>query len=371
MSQRTPLYSYHVQAGAKLTEFAGWEMPLYYQGILIERNSVRAHVGLFDLCHMGQIEVSGPGAEDLVNLLVCGDISVLAAGQARYSLLCNESGGVVDDLVVFRQAEGRFRLVVNAARREADLAWIQRWLPSDPRAEVTDLSGQWGLLGMQGPAAEGVLSPIVGDLSPLPYFHFTERSLGRRSCLISRTGYTGEDGFEAFLEGDAIEEGWEVLSHAVLNFGGHLCGLGARDLLRLESGYPLWGNEIDEQTDPFSAGLGWVVDINKPRFVGQEGLKRIKERPPERTLVAIVVDGPRVPRHGSALFVGGVKAGYITSGSFSPLTESGVGLAYVKTACAASGTSIEVDIAGRRYPARIHGRALYRGSVARVRQRSD
>lgn len=370
MAGRTPLYAQHLQAGAKLTEFAGWEMPLYYDGILVERNSVRTRIGLFDLCHMGQIQVEGAGAEDLVDYLVCSDVGSLVPGQARYSLFCNEAGGIVDDLVVFRGAE-RLRLVVNAFRREADLAWMERWRPSGSEVEVLDLTGKAGLLALQGPYAEEVLSPLVGDLSSLAYYHFREGCLGGQPCLVSRTGYTGEDGFEVFLEGEAIREGWDALQKAVIGCGGRLCGLGARDLLRLEAGYPLWGNEIDEETDPFVAGLGWVVEVDKAKFVGQDALSRIKQSVPERRLVVIVVEGPRVPRHGAAIFAEGAQVGFITSGSFSPLTESGAGLGYVKKEWAAAGTAVQVDIAGRRYSAQVRSRPLYRGSVGRGRQLKD
>lgn len=346
-----------------MTDFAGWEMPVYFRGILVERNSVRSRVGLFDLCHMGQIEVEGAGAEALVDLLACGDVCSLEPGRARYSLFCTERGGIVDDLVVFKRSAEKMRLVVNASRLGADLAWIERWRPSDMEVNVADMTGKEGLLAIQGPLGEEVLSGLAGDLSSLEYFHFLEGELGGRRCLISRTGYTGEDGFEIFLKWDDVREGWADLREAVAAAGGHACGLGARDLLRLEAGYPLWGNEISEETDPFSAGLGWCVDFHKEKFIGKNTLMQIRERGPERALVVIVVDGPRVPRRGEGIFGKKERVGWITSGSFSPVTDSGVGLGYVKGEWSAGGTQVEVEIDGRRHPARVHPRPLYRGSV--------
>ena len=370
MARQTPLYSEHVEAGARFTEFAGWEMPLYFQGMLMERNSVRTCVGLFDLCHMGQIELKGGGAEAFLDYLLCSDVKSLVSGQAHYSLFCNEKGGIVDDLVVLREGEDLFRLVVNASRREADMAWIGKWLSPGSAVEVRDLTGAVGLVAVQGPIAEEVSSPMLGDLSSLPYFCFRKGRLGEHSCIISRTGYTGEDGFEIVLEREAIVEGWSLLRRGVVGAGGHMCGLGARDLLRLEAGYPLWGNEIDEETDPFTAGLGWVVDFGEGEFVGRDALAKMKEAVPERRLVAVVVEGPRVARRKTLIYGEGKQVGWITSGSFSSLTQSGVGLGYVERDWAAAGTAVEVDIGGRRHAAEIRRSPLYRGSVGRRRSRN-
>jgi aminomethyltransferase len=336
----------------------------------MERNSVRTNVGLFDLCHMGQIMVKGADAERFVDRLVCSEVAPLAPGQALYSLLCNESGGIVDDLVVFRQGENELRLVVNASRREVDLSWMRRWCPSELEVEILDLTGKSGLLAIQGPSAAMVMSPLIGDMTSLQYYHFKEVRIDEHSCLISRTGYTGEDGFEVIVDEDesVLQKEWEIVREVVLSAGGHVCGLGARDLLRLEAGYALWGNEIDEQTDPYSAGLGWVVEVDKGSFVGQDALKQMKQSPPERRLVTIVVEGPRVPRHGADIIAGGNQIGCVTSGSFSPLTESGVALGYVKRGWDTPGTAIQVDIGGRLYPAQVHKRPLYRGSVGEGRK---
>src|SRR5438034_737459 len=312
---RTPLYDRHVQLGARLVPFAGWEMPVQYQGVIPEHLAVRQDCGVFDVSHMGELEVEGPGARELLQALLSNDLDRIGPGRAQYTLLTNEQGGIVDDLIAYEFSPERFLLIVNAANRDADF----RRLKENERAgvEVRDVSDDYGLLAVQGPRAIERLGLDSGSA-----FTFAEGEIDGVTCLIARTGYTGEEGVELLVAAGHAAELWD----AVVGRGATPCGLGARDTLRLEVCYPLHGNDIGPDTDAISAGLGWVCALDKD-FAGAEVLRDIKERGPERKLAAFVMQEKAIPRQGMAI----VEGGEVTSGSHSPTLDRGIGMGYVPT----------------------------------------
>lgn len=345
-----------------MVEFAGWRMPVYYGGILQERNAVRKHVGLFDVSHMGQVLLDGAGAVDAADYLLTNSVGGLEVGQGCYSLMCNTQGGILDDLVVFRKSATAVWIVVNASRREADVAWMREHLR--PGAELTDASVRTAMVAIQGPAADRTLQRFASaSLASVAYYHCQEMQVAGMSCLVSRTGYTGEDGFEISLAWEQGPRFWDCLAAATKAAGGALCGLGARDLLRLEAGYPLYGQDIDERHDAYQAGLGWAVRLQKDDFLGKDALVRLKQAPPAQRLVMFVLETPRVPRPHSEVLVDHQAVGEVTSGSQSPDTGRGIGLAYVKSDYAEPEQRIAVAISGRDYPGRVIRRPLVKGSV--------
>ncbi len=342
--QHTPLHSRHVELGARLVPFAGWEMPVQYEGVLAEHRAVRTDAGVFDVSHMGELEVEGPRAHELLQGALSNDLDRLEPGQAQYTLLTNEEGGIVDDLIVYRLDRHSYLLVVNAANRETDYAWLkERELRG---SDVRDVSDEYALLAVQGPRAIERLG-----LSPAPPFTFAEGALAGVEVMVNRTGYTGEDGCELLCASEDAVRLWD----AVLERGVVPCGLGARDTLRLEVCYPLHGNDIGPDTDAISAGLGWVCALDK-QFEGVEALRRIKAEGPERRLVAFVMDEAAVPRRGMPIAGGGE----VTSGSYSPMLEVGIGLGYVPAAQARPGTSLTIDVRGRPRQARVVPKPIYK-----------
>jgi aminomethyltransferase len=363
--KRTPLFEEHQRLGAKLVPFAGYEMPVQYPtGITLEHRAVRERAGLFDVSHMGEFHVTGAQALDLVQRISVNDAARLEVGQAQYSAMCLPSGGVIDDLLVYRLAD-RFLLVVNAANLDKDLRWILDHA-ADFDAEVTDVSDETALLALQGPAARGVLRPLADvDLEQIPYYRFREGTVGGVPALISATGYTGEDGFELYVPADAAASLWRLL----LEVGGDVvtpAGLGARDSLRLEMGYPLYGNDLDEDHSVLEAGLGWIAKLDKGPFVGRDALVAEKERGSSRRLVGLRIDERGFPRPGYAIRHGAEPVGVVTSGTVSPSLGVGVALGYVPVALAGEGTFLEVDARGRALGARVTRPPFYReGSIRR------
>ena len=363
MARRTPLFAAHQALGARFVEFAGWEMPLSYGGVTEEHRAVREHCGLFDVSHMGEIEVDGPDAQAVCQHLTVNDVSRLGVGDGQYTVLCNEQGGVLDDLIVFRLAPTRYLLVVNAANTAADLAWIQA--RAGQRAEIVDRSAELALLALQGPECEVVLRTLTSlDLTAIRPFTAVEGIVAGERTLVSRTGYTGEDGFELMVGAAAAAPLWDAVLEAARRRGGLPAGLGARDSLRLEAGLPLCGTDMDQDTTPLEAGLGWVVKLGKGEFVGRERLAEQAARGIPRRLVGIQLDEPGIPRHGYGVWRDGTLVGSVTSGTKSPTLASFIGLAYVTPDAAATGTPVSVDVRGRRLPARVVARPFYR----RVRQ---
>jgi len=342
--RRTPLYEKHVEAGARLVPFAGWEMPVQYEGVIAEHRAVRTDAGVFDVSHMGELEVEGPTAAQLLQHVLSNDVAKLGVGDAQYTLLTNEQGGVVDDLIVYRTEECRYLLVVNAANRDGDFAWIRdRELRG---SDVRDVSDEYALLAVQGPRALERLG-----LPQAKAFTWTMGELDGVEVMVGYTGYTGEEGVELACMADDAPELWD----AVLARGVEPCGLGARDTLRLEVCYPLHGNDIGPQWDAISSGLGWVCALDK-EFVGAEALRGVASRGPERKLVAFTMTEQAIPRRGMPIEGGGE----VTSGSLSPMLEVGIGLGYVPAASCAVGTELTVDVRGRPRRAQVAAKPIYK-----------
>jgi aminomethyltransferase len=341
--QRTPLHDRHVALGARMVPFAGWEMPVQYEGVIQEHRAVRTDAGVFDVSHMGEIEVEGPRAHELLQGLLSNDLDRLGAGGAQYTLLTNEHGGIVDDLIAYRLDEHRYLLVVNAANRAADVAWLKE--REIAGSDVRDVSDEYALLAVQGPRAIERLG-----LPPAKPFTFAEAEIDGVEAMVNRTGYTGEDGCELLCMAEDAVRLWD----AVLARGATPCGLGARDTLRLEVCYPLHGNDIGPETDPISAGLGWTCALDK-EFTGVGELRRVKEQGPERRLVAFVMAEKAIPRAGMPIEGGGE----VTSGSHSPMLDVGIGMGYVPSGRAAPETGLTIDVRGKPRAARIVKKPIY------------
>jgi len=343
--RRTPLYERHLAAGARLVPFAGWEMPVQYDGVIPEHRAVRTDAGVFDVSHMGEIEVEGPKALELLQAMLSNDASKLAEGEAQYTLLTNEQGGIIDDLIVYRTGPRRYLLVVNASNREADFAWL---VEHEVRgSDVRDVSDDYALLAVQGPRALERLG--------LPKAKHNTWAMGEIDgveVMINRTGYTGEEGVELGCMADDAVQLWD----AILAPGVAPAGLGARDTLRLEVCYPLHGNDISPETDPISAGLGYTCALDKD-FTGAARLREIKEAGPERKLVAFRMTESAIPRQGMAIDGG---SGEVTSGSHSPMLDVGIGMGYVPVAMAEPGTELTIDVRGKPRTGEVVKKPIYK-----------
>ena len=359
--KRTPFHDFHRALGAKLVEFAGFEMPLRYSGDIAEHRCVRERAGLFDISHMGEFRVEGPWAGEFLNRMVTNDVAALAVGQALYSPMCRPDGGIVDDLLVYRLPE-RYMVVVNASTTAKDFAWLEQHRPA--AVTLRDESEVTALLAVQGPRAADVLRGHVPDaVLDLGYYRFAETQAFGVAALVSRTGYTGEDGFELYFEPRHAAAVWEGIVAAGAPLGLEPVGLGARDTLRLEVGYMLYGNDIDDTTSPLEAGLGWTVKLGKPDFIGRETFVRQNEHGLDRKLAGLSLEGRRVPRHDMAIESGGRPTGRVTSGTFSPTLERPIALGYVAPGLAKTGTRLEVRAGESALPASVVPRPFYtRGS---------
>ena len=359
---RTPLFSEHLRLGAKMVPFAGYEMPLQYAGISSEHHAVRQHAGLFDVSHMGELEVKGPGAVELVDSLITNDLSRLADGKALYTCCCNEHGTILDDLIVYRKAADDVLVVCNASNRDKIAAHFLTH--RNPRAAVRDASDEYALLALQGPKAFDVLEASGGDRAlrtSLRSFQFTRSSVAGVELVLARTGYTGEDGVELFVSPDRAAEVFARLVEAGERFELAPVGLGARDTLRLEARLALYGNDIDETTNPLEAGLAWVVKFDKPDFVGKSALLAVRERGLERKLVGFEMTGRGIARHGYPLLdAAGGTVGVCTSGAPSPTLGKSIGLGYVPCGLATPGTAIGVDCRGKAVSANVVETPFYR-----------
>jgi aminomethyltransferase len=340
---RTPLFERHVALGARLVPFAGWEMPVSYEGVIPEHMAVRTDCGVFDVSHMGELEVEGPRAHELLQSLLSNELDRIGPGQAQYTLLTNESGGIIDDLIAYKLDSFRYLLIVNASNREADFDWLKEHELTG--SDVRDVSEAYALLAVQGPRSLERLG-----LGAAPAFTFSEGELDGIACMINRTGYTGEAGVELLVAADDATALWDH----VLERGAKPAGLGARDTLRLEVCYPLHGNDISPETDAISADLGWVCALEK-EFTGVEELRRLKEEGPARGLVAFVMEERAIPRQGMAIAGGGE----VTSGSHSPLLERGIGLGYVPSDQAQPGSELTIDVRGKPRRARVVEKPIY------------
>jgi aminomethyltransferase len=350
--KRTPLHAIHASLGAKLVPFGGYEMPVQYRdGIAAEHRAVREGVGVFDISHMGEFEVTGPDRNAFVQRVTCNDVGALKPGQAQYSALLTEQGTFVDDCVVYRFAD-KLMLVVNAANIAADWKQVVAH-KGGANIRLRDISDETGLLAVQGPGAEALLAPLTtAGIALLPYYHFTEGKVAGKECFISRTGYTGEDGFELYCRAADLETLW----YALVGQGRAVpCGLGARDTLRLEAGYPLYGQDIDATTTPFEAGLGWIVKLDKGAdFVGLAALKEQKAAGITRRLVGFKVIEPRaVARPGYDVYVDDRKVDVVRSGTVTPTANCAIGMTYVPVQRAKPGTQFAIDVRGNRVAAEV------------------
>jgi aminomethyltransferase len=351
-SRRTPLFQQHLDLGAKLVPFAGWEMPVTYEGIREEHSAVRRHVGMFDVSHMGEVEVEGPEALAFLQRVLSNDVAKIAVGGAQYSCLCTEEGGAIDDLFVYRLGGDNYLIVTNASNHESDLAWLGRQ-SRDFGVIVRDVADRFAMLAVQGPHARQVLRSALGIELP-PRFQVSRVRLGGRPALACGTGYTGEDGVELLVDPEVVSRLWAEL----LDAGVVPCGLGARDTLRLEVNYPLHGNELTPQRNPIEAGLGWCCK-EETGFIGADAVSRARAKGTAEQLVAFKIEGQGIPRQGNPVLHDGERVGAVTSGTYSPSLEIGAGMAYVNSELAEVGTEIEIDVRGKRRSARIASRPLY------------
>jgi len=356
---KTPLHDWHLHNGGRMVDFAGWEMPIQYSSIVEEHETVRNHVGLFDISHMGRIWFDGQDAEQFLNHLVTNDVSRMKPGQVRYALVCREDGGILDDVLVYRLPH-RFLLVVNGANREKIARWIEQH-QNGFQINVDDVTRATAMIAVQGPRAQELLQPFLdSDLSQIKYYHAAEMTAFEAPAVVSRTGYTGEDGFELIVDQNVATPIWQELLDAGRELGIRPCGLGCRDTLRLEAGMPLYGHEMDEQVDPLTAGLAFGVKLEKAGFIGKEALNRLSDRTDLPHRVGLQLVGKRIARQGSQLYAGEQLLGSVTSGTFSPTIQAALAMGYVPASFAVPGTEIDVDIRGKREPARIVALPFYR-----------
>ncbi|MEO0081321.1 MAG: glycine cleavage system aminomethyltransferase GcvT [candidate division WOR-3 bacterium] len=352
MLKTTPFHGKHLAAGGRMVNFAGYDLPVMFRGIIPEHKKVRTAVGVFDVSHMGRIVVRGNGALNFINYLTTNDVSTLAVNQAQYSVMCYPHGGIVDDLVIYRLPD-HYLLVVNGANNEKDTAWLRQHLSGD--AQFENLTDQIAQLAVQGPKAEPTLQKICStDLSTIGFYRAARTELAGVEMLVSRTGYTGEDGFELYFPAKYASTVWDAIFDAGREFEIEPIGLGARDTLRLEMKMALYGNDIDQTTNPIEAGLGWVVKLDKPGgFIGQDVLRRVHEEKPTRRLVCLEMLDNSIPRPRYSILSKDVEVGHVTSGTRSPSLDRGIALGYVRRDLAGTGTELEIDIRGRRAGARI------------------
>jgi aminomethyltransferase len=349
---RTPLYPAHLEAGARLVPFAGWEMPVRYDGIREEHVAVRTHAGMFDVSHMGRIEIEGPAAVDVLMAVLSNDAASLPSGGAQYTLLLDGEGGVVDDLIAYRLGSDRFLLVTNASNHAEDLDLLGR-AARDRDAFVRDVSAEWAMIAVQGPNAREIVGSVLGIELPDRNRILVER-IGDRPAFVCGTGYTGEDGVELLVQPAVAIAIWTEL----LDSGVVPCGLGARDTLRLEACFHLHGNDLDREIDPVTAGLGWACRRGGG-YAGAEAVEAIRQDGPARKMVPIVIDGEGIPRRGNEVLVGDRAVGTVTSGTLSPSTGRGIGLALVESDLATEGTELTVDVRGKRRIARVSSKPLF------------
>lgn len=351
---QTPLHDWHASHGGRMVEFGGWHMPVQYRSITEEHHAVRRAAGLFDIAHMGRLRFTGPDSVKFLDHLLTNDVASLKPGQVRYSLICNEAGGVLDDVLVTR-FDGWHLLVVNASNRLKIVDWVERHRAGFD-VQVEDLSTEWSMLALQGPRSVELLTPLVGaDIASLKYYFGCEANVLGQRGIISRTGYTGEDGFEVILPNDHANKLWVML----IDRGALPCGLGCRDTLRLEAAMPLYGHELSESIDPISAGLSFAVKLQEKDFIGKAALVA-KPQPPVKQRVGLVLAGRRIAREGAQVLAGQVGIGEVTSGTFSPTLEKPIAMAYLERAAAIFDANVDVDIRGQSERATIIKLPFYR-----------
>ena len=349
-----------------MVDFGGWEMPQQYSSIRDEHLAVRKSAGLFDVSHMGRFRITGDSTADFVQRVVTNDVSHLTEGQAQYNLMCNDAGGIVDDLVVYRSDQG-FMAVVNASNREKDLDWMRSHAPQD--VTIEDRTFELGLIAFQGPLAQRLMPSE--DLDDIPYFGFRAGEVAGVSAIVSRTGYTGEDGFEIMVKSDRVGQVWDAVLEQGRSSGVLPAGLGARDATRLEAALRLWGNDMDETVNPYEAGLGWTVKLGKGDFVGRDALVKVKTEGPRRTLVGLKMSPGDIARHGARVTVDGKAAGVVTSGTHSFFLGYPIALAMVEARSLQVGDRVVVDVRGREAPAEVVKLPFYRGSAHSMTEKKE
>ena len=361
--RQTPLTAAHVEAGARMVDFHGWEMPVQYEGILDETRRVRAEGGLFDLCHMGRLVLRGPDREALMNRVFSGKTGKLAVGRAKYGFLLNEQGYPIDDVLVYRDEEA-VHIVINATGRDTDPAWVREKLEAGGfDASVEDVSDAQAMIAIQGKVSEMTLQPLCGaDLSAVRYYGFTHAPVAGVDCMLARTGYTGEDGFEIFAPKDAARSLWDAILASGRKLGVRPIGLGARDLLRLEAGMPLYGQEISLEINPLEADLGFGLDLQKTDTIGIPALRAIRDAGVARKAISLATEGGRVPRTGSRIFAGGEEVGYVTSGGHSPTLGQNIARGLVRADRADDAGPFDIEIRGRSQPYAVVPSPFYRRS---------
>ena len=358
--RRTPLHDRHLALGARMVPFAGWDMPVQYSGLIDEHMAVRKRAGLFDVSHMGEARVRGPQAVDFLQYLTCNNVVGLKINRAHYNGLMTPSGCFHDDLLIYRLGEDEFLLVLNAANVHGDLAWMREHV-SNFDTELIDESEAWALLALQGPEAAAILAPLAGDrVAELGYYGFARTEVAGIDTLVSRTGYTGEDGFELYLPADGAGAVWDVLIERGADRGLAPTGLGARDTLRLEAKMALYGNDIDDTTTALEADLGWIVKFKKGDFIGRAALVKQKAEGLARRLTGFEMESRAIARHGYDVCLSGRKIGRVTSGTYAPYLNKRIGLAYLPLELSAVGTALEIDVRGRAQPARVVDTPFYK-----------
>jgi aminomethyltransferase len=365
--KKTPLNPRHRALGARMVEFGGWDMPVEYSGIVDEHLAVRSRAGLFDVSHMGQIEIAGADALRAVQHITSNDASRLAVNQAHYSALTTPSGTFVDDVLTYRLAADHYMLVINASNIVKDVQWVVQQVSPFGDAAAVNTSSRYALLALQGPAAQDVLQTLTGvNLADMKYYWFTTGEVAGVRATVSRTGYTGEDGFEVFVPPAQAERVWDAILQAGRGAGVVPAGLGARDTLRLEAAMRLYGNDIDDTTTVLEADLGWIVGWKKPDFIGAEALRRQKQEGVARKLVGFEMVDRAIARHGYDVYVDGRKAGVVTSGTQTPFLKKAIGMAYLPVDRTTEGTEFEVEIRGRRARARVVPLPFYKRPARRA-----
>lgn len=359
MEMKTPLYECHVQVEGKIVPFAGYLLPVQYKsGVIAEHMAVRKSAGLFDVSHMGEVVLKGNDALKNIQMLVTNDCSKMVVGQVKYSPLCNEEGGVVDDLLIYKMQEEEYLIVVNASNRHKDVEWMKAHLFGD--VELLDISDDMALIALQGPQAMAILSKLTdANQLPIKYYTFKDKvNVSGISCMVSKTGYTGEDGYELCCKNEDAVKLWELLLDVGSEEGLIPCGLGARDTLRLEAGMPLYGHEMDDNISPIEAGLGFAVKLKKENFIGKKGI--IDRGTPTRTRVGLKITGRGIARENCPVFYGDKEIGKTTSGTHSPYLAYPIAMALVDADASSIGTELEVDVRGRRISAEIVALPFYK-----------
>ena len=357
---QTPLYQKHIILNARMVDFTGYQMPIQYSGIIQEHLAVRNSCGIFDICHMGELIVRGVGAEDFLNYITVNDVKSMSVGDAQYSAMCYENGGIIDDILIYKYAD-KYMLVVNSSNLEQDFSWLKKYKRDD--VELIDISAETGLIALQGPDSRNILQKCVElDLTDIPFYTFIESNIGGFNATFARTGYTGELGFEIYADKDDIGQIWDI----IMDSGDVTpCGLACRDTLRMEMKFCLYGNDIDDATNPIEAGLGWITKLNKDKFIGKKSLLLAKENR-IRHLTAFKMDERAVPRKGYSIYADGNKVGKVTSGTQSPSLQKGIGLGYVQFGKHKVGMELDLDIRGIMKKATIIKPPFYKNGSAQL-----